>query len=179
MNPNDEFERIAMVHLTAVYRAAIALCGNPDLAEDLVQNTMLKAYERFGSFTQGTHCKAWLLCILRNTWIDHLRKRNNKPTVQSLEEDMVAQSKTEKTTWTDANDLLENFTDEQVIKALQRLPEDQRLTLYLVDVEQLSQDEIATITEVAVGTVKSRASRARSALKQSLQSAHSGVAPRR
>ena len=170
MGPNDDFERTAMVHLTAVYRAAIALCGNQELSEDLVQSTMLKAYERFSSFNKGTNCKAWLLCILRNTWIDHLRKERVKPTALALAEERVAESKIEETTWSNADDLLENFSDEQVIRALQRLPEDQRLTLYLVDVEQLSQDDIATITEVAVGTVKSRASRARSALKQSLQS---------
>ncbi len=74
------------------------------------------------------------------------------------------------TVWSDAKDLLENFSDEQVIDALRRLPEDQRLTLFLVDVEHLSQQEVAEVTGVAVGTVKSRTSRARNELKRCLQS---------
>ena len=170
MGLNDDFEQTAMVHLTAVYRAAMALCGKQDLAEDMVQSTMLKAYERFSSFTKGTHCKAWLLCILRRTWIDYLRRRRFESRQVPLKEDLEAQKKSEETVWSNAEDLLENFSDEQVIQALQRLPDEQRLTLFLTDVEGLNQDEVAGITEVAVGTVKSRASRARSALKASLMS---------
>ncbi len=77
---------------------------------------------------------------------------------------------TKPTVWSDAEDLLENFSDEQVIEALRRLPEDQRLTLFLTDVEQLNQQEVAEITGVPVGTVKSRTSRARSELKSYLLS---------
>lgn len=170
MDLNDDFEQTAMVHLTAVYRTAVALCGRQDLAEDMVQSTMLKAFERFSSFTKGTNCKAWLLCILRHTWIDFLRRRRFESRQVPLEEDLAAPGKAEETTWSNAEDLLENFSDEQVIQALQRLPDEQRLTLFLVDVEGLSQDEVAAITEVAVGTVKSRASRGRAALKASLMS---------
>ncbi len=170
MGLNEDFEQIAMVHLTAVYRAAMALCGRQDLSDDMVQSTMLKAYERFSSFNKGTNCKAWLLCILRNTWIDTLRQQQRKPSTVTLADDLVAKDPIEATTWSNADDLLDNFSDEQVIQALQRLPDDQRLTLFLVDVEGLNQDEVATITDVAIGTVKSRASRARAALKASLMS---------
>ena len=106
--------------------------------------------------------------ILRNTWIDYLRGQRIRPKQMPLEDDEVAQDTTHETVWSNAQDLLENFSDAQVIQALQRLPDDQRLTLYLVDVEQLTHEEVADITEVALGTVKSRASRARAALKTSL-----------
>jgi RNA polymerase sigma-70 factor (ECF subfamily) len=74
----------------------------------------------------------------------------------------------EETAWTSAADILENFTDEEVIRAMRQLPDEQRLTVFLVDVEQLSHEEVAEITDVAVGTVKSRSSRARAALRQTL-----------
>jgi RNA polymerase sigma-70 factor (ECF subfamily) len=168
MGLSEDFEQIVMVHLTAVYRAAMAICGNNDLAEDMAQTALLKAYKHFGSFERGTNCKAWLLSILRNTWIDHLRKQRVRPNQVTLEADLVAQETGHETMWSNAEDLLENFSDEQVILALQQLPDEQRLTLFLVDVEQLSQDEVAKIMDVAVGTVKSRTSRARSAMKDSL-----------
>ncbi|NQV32797.1 MAG: sigma-70 family RNA polymerase sigma factor [Phycisphaeraceae bacterium] len=168
MSLSEDFEKTALVHLTAVYRAAMAICRPQDVAEDMVQITFTKAFERFGSFTQGTNCKAWLLSILRNTWIDYLRRHRSKPDPISLDEDPVARDTPEETVWSNAEDLLENFSDEQVIQALQRLPDEQRLTLFLIDVEQLSQEDVAEITDVAVGTVKSRTSRARATLKTSL-----------
>lgn len=168
MSLSDNFEKTALVHLTAVYRTAVAICSPKDVAEDMVQITFTKAFERFGSFEQGTNCKAWLLRILRNTWIDYLRRHGAKPDSISLDEDLVARDAPEETVWSNAEDLLENFSDEQVIQALQRLPDEQRLTLFLVDVEQLSQEDVADITHVAVGTVKSRTSRARATLKKSL-----------
>lgn len=169
MAPSKQFEQIALVHLPAVYRAAVALCGDRDGAEDLVQFTFAKAFERFGSFQTGTNCKAWLLRILRNTWIDKLRKQQKIKAQQvALTEEPVAETPVPETTWTNAQDLLDNFSDEQVIGALKDLPEEQRLTLFLVDVEQMGQDEVAQITGVAVGTVKSRTSRARAALKRRL-----------
>ena len=72
MDLKSEFEAAALVHLDAVYRTGIALCGVKDLADDLVQTAFAKAFENFGSFKKGTNCKAWLIRILRNTWIDYL-----------------------------------------------------------------------------------------------------------
>ena len=165
----DSFEEIALVHLNAVYRTAIALCGREQEAEDLSQTTFLKAFERFAQFKPGTNCKAWLLQILRNTWIDQLRHKKVSGTVQPLVEEQVGEApKQDEIVWSDARDLLENFSDEQVIKALGQLPEEQRLTLFLIDVERFSQEEVAEITGVAVGTVKSRTSRARAGLKKKL-----------
>ena len=165
---SESFEQEALPHLDAVYRAALAICGQADLAEDLTQATFLKALKAFGSFKPGSNGKAWLYQILRNLWIDRLRHAKVVGTTVTLDETLVAEPDNETINWTDANDLLENFSDEQVIRALKQLPEDQRLTLFLVDVEQLSQLEVAEITEVAVGTVKSRCHRARANLKQTL-----------
>jgi RNA polymerase sigma-70 factor (ECF subfamily) len=163
------FEQIALPHLDHVYRAAVALCGRTNEAEDLTQTTFARALERFETFSPGTNCKAWLFQILRNIWIDQLRRKQVAGSAVPLDEALVAQeSGVEETVWSDAEDLLQNFSDDQVIAALRQLPDDQRLTLFLVDVEQLSQQEVAEITGVAVGTVKSRTSRARRELKNRL-----------
>jgi RNA polymerase sigma-70 factor (ECF subfamily) len=165
-----EFERVAMPHLDAVYRAAYALSGRAGQADDLAQATFLKALERFDTFRPGTNCKAWLLRILRNTWIDRLRHLKVVGTTVPAEEALLAEPPhAETTTWSDPAAVLENFADAQVIAALRELPEDQRLTLFLVDVEEFSQEEVAEITGVAVGTVKSRTSRARAALRGKLE----------
>ena len=172
MSVNSEsFEEIALPHLDTVYRAAVAICGRQREAEDLVQDTFLKAFERFELFEKGTNCKAWLLQILRNTWIDRLRHQKVVGPVIPLEEEIADRASGDgELKWSNAEDLIENFSDEQIIKALSKLPEDQRLTLFLTDVEQLSQKEVARITGVAVGTVKSRTSRARAELKNELSS---------
>ncbi len=169
MADRTAFDNIAMPHLDAVYRAAIALCGDPHDARDLVQTTYLKALERFESFQTGTNCKAWLMTILRNNWIDNLRRRKVAGPQLTLNDAIVSEpSQAEEAVWSDASDVLENFGDKDVIRALSELPEDQRLTLFLVDVEELSHEEVAQITGVAVGTVKSRTSRARALLKDKL-----------
>ena len=170
MADRNEFEKIALPHLNTVLRAAFALCGRQDQADDLAQTTALKAFERFGSFREGTSCRAWMLKIPRNTWIDSLRHRKVVGTVLAMDEALVsAPAEPETTTWSNATDVLENFSDEQVIKALEELPDDQRLALFLVDVEDMSHDDVAEVMEVAVGTVKSRTSRARAALRDSLR----------
>lgn len=167
--PADSFEQIALVHLDAVFRAAVALCGRRDLADDLAQATFLKAFERFETFRPGSNAKAWLFQILRNHWIDQLRRRKTAGLAVPLDEDRVDdRPRVEETAWSDAHDLLDNFGDEQIIDALNRLPEDQRLVLYLVDVERLSHHDVSEIAGVAVGTIKSRTSRARNALKEIL-----------
>ena len=170
MAEKNNFESEALVHLDALYRAAFALCANPSDAEDLVQQTCLKAYEKFGSFKKGTNCRAWLLRILRNNWVDRLRRMKHIEKSIEIDDDLLAQPEMpEETTWTDCTDLLDNFSDPQIISALGKLPDDNRLTLFLVDVEQMSHEEVARIMDVAPGTVKSRTSRARAALKEQLR----------
>src|SRR3990172_9616182 len=132
MADKDKFESIALPYLDTVYRAAVALCGGVENAEDLVQATYLKALESFDSFRPGTNCRAWLLRILRNTWIDQLRHINITGPEVRIKQNLVADPPPQRETiWSEADDLLENFSDEQVIKALGELPEEQRLTLFL------------------------------------------------
>jgi len=158
-----------MPHLDGVLRAALALCGDRDQAEDLVQATYLKALSRFESFRPGTNCKAWLVRILRNDWIDRLRHRKVAGTAVPLDETVLAAPADDDAPWTDADDVLEKFSDEQVIRALQTLSDDQRLALVLVDVEEMSHEDVADILGVARGTIKSRTSRARTKLKTLLR----------
>lgn len=163
------FESEALVHLDALYRGAVALCHNVSDADDLLQATYLKAFERFESFQEGSNCKAWLFKIMRNHWLDDKRREMRTGTTISIEEQVIEGAvPKEQTAWTDCTDLLENFSDEEVIRALKQLPDDQRLTLFLTDVENLSQIEVAEIIGVAVGTVKSRSSRARNELREKL-----------
>ncbi|MFW6062364.1 MAG: sigma-70 family RNA polymerase sigma factor [Planctomycetota bacterium] len=165
------FEETVLPFATPLYRAALAMTRNAQQAEDLTQTTILKALERFDSFQEGSNCKAWLFRILHNTWVDQLRHRKVVGPEVQIEESLVSEPDgQEETAWSNPRDLLENFGDEQVIEALLELPEDQRLTLYLTDVENLPQDQIAEVLGVAVGTIKSRASRARSQLRDKLQS---------
>jgi len=169
MESPERFEQVVLPHMDSVYRAAVAVCGHSGQAEDLAQATFLKALERFCTFRPGTNCKAWLFQIMRNLRIDQLRHGKIAGKEVPIDEELLASEPQEETTaWSDAHDLLENFSDEQVICALKKLPADQRLALFLTDVEQLSQEEVAEITGVAVGTVKSRTSRARTELKNHL-----------
>jgi RNA polymerase sigma-70 factor (ECF subfamily) len=176
-NLPERFESLAMPLIDAVYRAALALCGRADQADDLVQVTYLKAWENFRSFQEGTNCKAWLMRILRNSRIDQLR-RQGLVKFQSLDEEMplaehpqadlgVPQENTAAAV-PDVATMLERFSDQQVIEALGQLPPDQRLALLLADVERMDHQEIADVMEVPVGTVKSRTSRARAALREKL-----------
>lgn len=170
MADRSDFESEALVHLDAVYRAAWSLCRQRAQAEDLVQATYLKALQRFDTYRPGGSCKAWLLRILRNTWFDELRHRKVVgPTVSADEMPLPGPEEAEPLVWTDAADLLENFSDHQVIEALRELPDAQRLALFLADVEQMPLEEAAEVMGVAVGTIKSRTSRARAALKGRLQ----------
>jgi RNA polymerase sigma-70 factor (ECF subfamily) len=166
----NQFSEAIMPHIDALYRAAVALAGHGPEAEDLVQATMLKALRSPQSFQGPANCKAWLLRILRNTWFDVLRRKKTVGTTVPVQEELLAAPEgPNETVWSDAHDLLENFSDAEVITALAELPDEQRLTLYLVDVEQLDQQSVAEITGVPVGTVKSRTNRARTLLRGRLE----------
>ena len=165
----NEFEATALPHLDGVLRAAVALSGGREPAEDLVQETYLKALERFASFRAGTNCKAWLVRILRNAWIDRLRHRKVAGPDLPLDEALLAGADEGDEPWTGAGDVLEKFEDAEVIEALQTLSDDQRLALVLVDVEGMGHQDVADILGVAPGTVKSRTGRARAKLRTLLR----------
>jgi RNA polymerase sigma-70 factor (ECF subfamily) len=162
------FEREALVHLDALYRVARRLTGNEADADDLVQETMLKAFRSWDQYQQGTNAKAWLVTILRNAFINEYRRRTRRPEtvdVDTLEPYAVfpeVQDEDPQGTFFD------RIVDDEVLKAIDELPEAFREAVVLSDVEGMSYQEIARILKIPVGTVKSRLFRGRHALQDKL-----------
>jgi RNA polymerase sigma-70 factor (ECF subfamily) len=174
MAERTDFDTLALEHLDAVYRVALTLSRDETDARDLTQAAFLKAMQRFEAFRPGTNIRAWLMRILRNTWIDELRHRKVVGPAVTIDELPLAAAEESPDPIEPGQQnvaaLLEAFSDEQIIAALDELPEPQRLALLLVDVEQFSHEEVAEIMDVAVGTIKSRTGRARATLRQRLLS---------
>jgi RNA polymerase sigma-70 factor (ECF subfamily) len=157
-----------------VLRVAQYLSRHQPAAEDLAQETLLKAFRSVGRLEAGPDVKAWLLRILRNTWLDRHRTTAGRPAEVSLGElpvEAEAESLADgggSETWGDPHAVLEAFSDQQIIDALQALPEEIRWTVLLVEVEGLSLQEAAEILDVPSGTIKSRSHRGRRMLRESL-----------
>ena len=167
------FERDVTPLLPNLYSSALRMTRNPADAEDLVQETMLRAYRGFSGFTEGTNLKAWLYRILTNTFINTYRKKQREPqTVQADDDiedwylyDRLAAQSTEASAETE---VLERMPDEDVQAALEALPEGFRLAVLLVDVEGFSYKETAEMLGIPIGTVMSRLHRGRKALERAL-----------
>ena len=159
-------------HRTDVLRVARFLCRDRWVADDLAQETLLKAFRALEQTNvHGTNLRGWLLAILRNTWKDRLRSRKAQPSVESLAEEPeseAASSAEAADLRTDPQAMIEAFSDQEIIDALNALPEEIRWTLLLVDVEGLGVEEAAEILDVPGGTVKSRAHRGRGMLRRAL-----------
>lgn len=154
----------------ALLRSARILVGNEADAEDLAQETLIKAFNAMDRFTPGTNLTAWLMTILRHARIDRLRARGAASADRSLDQieyDPPGPSASD-APWTHPQDLLSGFSDQQIIDALQTLPEEIRWTLLLVDVEGWSHAEAAELLEVPSGTIKSRMHRGRGMLREAL-----------
>jgi RNA polymerase sigma-70 factor (ECF subfamily) len=168
------FERDAMQYLDQLYGAAMRMTRNPTDAEDLVQETYLKAFAAFDSFTDGTNLKAWLFRILTNTYINIYRKKQRQP-YQTGTDDLTdwqiaeAESHTPRGLRSAEAEALDRLADADVVEALAAMPEDFRMAVYLADVEGFAYKEIAEIMETPVGTVMSRLHRGRKLLRELLE----------
>ena len=171
-DPSARFYAELWPHAAVVLRTARFLCRDEAEADDLAQEVMLKAYRALEQLQKDSDARAWLMTILRNTRIDRLRSSSARQGEMSLEqlaaEPAAAVEGDSDVAWSEPEELLEAFSDRQVIAALKELPEEIRWTLLLVDVEGLDQAEAARILDVPVGTVKSRAHRGRGMLRQAL-----------
>jgi RNA polymerase sigma-70 factor (ECF subfamily) len=171
----SEFERQALVHVDVLYGAAYRLTRNPRDAEDLVQDALLRAYKFWDSFQQDSNCKAWLLRIVTNTFINEYQRRKRSREVldaASAEQDatdgvLVQASASDKQSPDQV--LLSASVSDDVQKALEQLPEDFRTAVILCDMQGLSYKEIAEIMECPVGTVMSRLFRGRKLLAAALK----------
>ena len=164
-----------MEYMAPLYSAALRMTRNPSDAEDLVQETYLKAYRGFGGFTEGTNLKAWLYRILTNTYINSYRAKKRRPDETELDEveDLYLYRRLggleAVTAGRSAEDeLMDFFTDQEVKDAIEALPEQFRMAVLLADVEGFSYKEIAEILDIPIGTVMSRLHRGRKALQKRL-----------
>lgn len=173
--PRASFQEEALPHLDAVYRFALRLSGSPDQAQDLVQDTFLRAFKAWDQYTPGTQCKSWLFTICRNLYLrqwergqrhDQILAENTRPEASSGE--------VVNPLWSAVADVdpegrfFESIVDEEVLRAIDDLPEDFRTVVVLSDVEGLSYQEISELLGVPVGTVKSRIFRGRRQLQKVL-----------
>jgi RNA polymerase sigma-70 factor, ECF subfamily len=166
-----QFEMEALPHLDGLFTTALHLTRNRDDANDLCQETMLRAYRFFHQFRSGTDCRAWLLTILYNAFRSGYSRRRGREQVTATGEEFERALENESNT-SDSDPqylLLTAGMDEDVAKALRSLPEEFRTALLLVDVNELSYEEAAQTMEVPIGTVRSRLSRARAMMRCALK----------
>ena len=167
-----DFEKEMIPHLDSLYNFAIRLTSDPIDAEDLVQDTIVKAFRFFGSYEKGTNAKAWLFRILKNSYINNYRKKSKQP--QQVDYDEVStyyeNIRSEQSDTTDMEDILyRDMLDDQITRALQRLPDDFRTVVLLCDVEGFTYEEIANMLDVPIGTIRSRLHRGRNLLRVELE----------
>jgi RNA polymerase sigma-70 factor, ECF subfamily len=170
----QRFEAVALPHLDAVYTAALRLAGNPDDAKDLLQDTILRAYRFFHQFAPDSNCRAWLMAILYNNFRNHLRRCSLHP-VSALNDESSERGEAglllDVKLHNPEEILAQRRIGRRLETAISALPLEFREPMLLVDVQDLSYPEVAKVLKIPLGTVKSRVSRARSMLRDSLRGA--------
>ncbi len=179
-----EFETLALPHLDALYSAGLRLTKNERDAEDLVQDSFMRAYRFFDKFERGTNIKAWLFRILTNTFINRYRRNMKERNLiegserEAVTERMMAQDSSEYG-HTPEQAFFDRMLSDEVLKAIDALPVDFRMVVVLADLQEFAYKEIAEILACPVGTVMSRLFRGRRLLQKSLASyaAELGIVP--
>ena len=172
---SEDFEAGVLAQLDSLYRTALRMTNNPQEAEDLVQETMLKAFRFAHTYQPGTNLRAWLFRILNTSAINRYRKQATHPVTTSLPEgedfylyNRIKDLSGQELSLGAEEEVLSKYLDEEVYKALRDLPPNFRMAIILADIEGLSYKEIAEALQIPIGTVMSRISRARRQLQQSL-----------
>ncbi|MFA7289575.1 MAG: sigma-70 family RNA polymerase sigma factor [Melioribacteraceae bacterium] len=174
-NPSEQmyadFEREAVPHMSSLYNFALKMTRDEDDANDLVQETYLRAFRFFDKFEQGTNCKAWLYRIMKNTFINDYRKISKQPNKVDYDDiqnfyETIKSSEVESRHYEE--DAFAGVLDDDITKAIASLTEDFRTVIILSDIEGFTYEEVADFVDVPIGTVRSRIHRARKMLYSKL-----------
>ena len=170
-----EFEKQMLPHLDALYRSALSMTKNPGDAEDLVQETFVRAFQFFAQFQGGTNARAWLFRIMTNLYINSYRKKTREPDRVSYDEmedfylyNRLSDAQTSGIAASPEDVILTQVQAEAIQDAIDKLPDEYRETVVLADINEFSYQEIAEMLDIPIGTVRSRLSRGRRLVQKSL-----------
>jgi RNA polymerase sigma-70 factor (ECF subfamily) len=173
LEKNRVFDKEFMPHIDSMYNFAFRLTNDEDDANDLVQDTYLKAFRFINSFSQGTNAKAWLFRILKNSFINDFRKKSKEPAKVDYQDVETTYNSEEDAETNQTVDLrvesVQDLIGDEIANALNALPVDFRTVIILCDVEGFTYEEMAKILDIPIGTVRSRLHRARMLLKEKLK----------